>query len=124
METAILPSGWEKRLRPIQSPLSAAVGLVLDPADLAVATLAAGREKDGPFVTALFVHRFADPDVVRARIQEVPVARLTVYGLTASVLEKRLERILAAPIPREIHPDTPACDTQEGDPSPHKDPSG
>ena len=56
LETAILPNGWEKRLKPIQSPLSPAVGLALDPADLAVAKLAAGREKDGPFVAALFIH--------------------------------------------------------------------
>ncbi|MHB8254225.1 MAG: DUF6036 family nucleotidyltransferase [Acidiferrobacter sp.] len=93
LETAILPNGWEKRLKPIQSPLSPAVGLALDPADLAVAKLAAGREKDGPFVAALFAHGFADPDVVRTRIQEVPAARLAAYGLDVSILENRLDRV-------------------------------
>ena len=56
VETVILPSGCETRLKPIQGPLSPAVGLTLDPADFAVAKLAAGREKDGPFVAALFSH--------------------------------------------------------------------
>lgn len=94
LETAILPDGWEKRLIPIQSPLSTAVGLALDPADLAVAKLAAGREKDGPFVTALLTHQFVDPHVVRTRIQEIPAARLAAYGLTVPVLQNRLERVI------------------------------
>ena len=93
LETAILPGGWEKRLKPIESPHSTAVGLALDPADLAVAKLAAGREKDGPFVAALLAHRFADPAIVRARIQEIPAARLAACGLSVPVLEKRLERV-------------------------------
>lgn len=96
LETAILPDGWEKRLITIQSSLSPAVGLALDPADLAVAKLAAGREKDGPFVTALFKHKLADPAVVQARIPTVPAARLAVYGLTTRVLEERLKRIPGA----------------------------
>lgn len=93
LETAVLPDGWEKRLIAIKSQLSTAVGLALDPADLAVAKLVAGREKDGPFVTALFKHKFADPTIVQARIQTVPATRLAVYGLTTRVLEERLKRI-------------------------------
>ena len=96
LDTAILPDGWDKRLKSIQSPASSAVGLALDPADLAVAKLAAGREKDRPFVAALFAYRFADPAVVRARIQEVPAARLMAYGPTVSVLEGGLVRIMSS----------------------------
>ncbi|MHB1952842.1 MAG: DUF6036 family nucleotidyltransferase [Acidobacteriaceae bacterium] len=103
LDTAILPSGWEKRLKPIESPLSTAVGLALDPADLSVAKLAAGREKDGPFVAALFAHQFADPNVVRARIQEIPAARLVAYGLTVPILEKRLERVMPRAQNSSVH---------------------
>ena len=96
LDTAILPDGWDERLKSIQSPASSAVGPALDPADLAVAKLAAGREKDRPFVAALFAYRFADPAVVRARIQEVPAARLMAYGPTVSVLEGGLVRIMSS----------------------------
>ena len=46
-ETAILPAGWESRLVRVEGPETAgAVGLCLDPHDLAISKLMAGREKD------------------------------------------------------------------------------
>ena len=46
-ETAILPAGWESRLVRVEGPGTAgAVGLCLDPHDLAISKLMAGREKD------------------------------------------------------------------------------
>jgi hypothetical protein len=44
---ATLPSGWESRLVRVEGPGTAgAVGLCLDPHDLAISKLIAGREKD------------------------------------------------------------------------------
>jgi hypothetical protein len=46
-QTATLPSGWESRLVRVEGPGTAgAVGLCLDPHDLAISKLIAGREKD------------------------------------------------------------------------------
>jgi hypothetical protein len=53
-ETAILPSGWQTRLVRIQNPnTDLKVGLCLEPHDLAASKLAAGREKDWPFVAEM-----------------------------------------------------------------------
>ena len=93
-ETAILPNGWEERLKSIQEPVSRAVGLTLDPADLAVAKLAAGREKDQPFVAAMLAQRLVDPETVRARIRDIAPERLAKYGLTYAVVENRFERVM------------------------------
>lgn len=46
-ETAVLPAGWESRLVRVEGPgTGGAVGLCLDPHDLAISKLVAGREKD------------------------------------------------------------------------------
>lgn len=95
-ETAVLPTGWQDRLIAIPSATSPAVGWALEPADLVVSKLVAAREKDGPFVAAVLAHGLAHPDVVRARILEVPAARLASYGLTASDVEARFERVASS----------------------------
>lgn len=49
-----LPPGWRDRLLPIENEnTGGAVGWCIDPDDLAVSKLAAGREKDLEFVRAL-----------------------------------------------------------------------
>lgn len=46
-QTATLPAGWESRLVRVEGPGTAgAVGLCLDPHDLAISKLIAGRQKD------------------------------------------------------------------------------
>lgn len=70
-ETAKLPRGWQQRLVRVASPeTGGAAGLCLDPTDLAVSKLIAGREKDIDFVAALFRHRLADPASARGRLAE------------------------------------------------------
>lgn len=62
-ETAVLPNGWRERLVRIQNPnTDLKVGYCLDPHDLAISKLAAGREKDWPFVAEMIRHSFVDVD--------------------------------------------------------------
>lgn len=73
-ETAVLPAGWEGRLVKVQSAATDNnVGWCLEPADLAVSKLVAGREKDDAFVRALLRHQLVEPAVVRGRIDMLPV---------------------------------------------------
>lgn len=68
-ETSTLPRGWKDRLVPVKSAnTGGATGLCLEVHDLAVAKLAAGREKDVEYIRALFKHGLADPAVVRHRL--------------------------------------------------------
>lgn len=68
-ETSTLPRGWKDRLVPVKSEnTGGATGLCLEVHDLAVAKLAAGREKDLEYVSALFKHGLVDERVVRDRL--------------------------------------------------------
>lgn len=67
--TAILPSGWKTRLVPVVPPgFPSTTGLCLDPVDLCVAKLIAGREKDTIFVDALIGAGLISPKTLRDRI--------------------------------------------------------
>ena len=68
-ETAVLPKGWGKRLARIQNANTRdAVGWCLDTADLAASKLAAARERDLEFVSALLHHGLLSGDDLLARI--------------------------------------------------------
>lgn len=72
-ETAILPVGWEARLVKIQNEnTDLKVGLCLEPHDLAVSKLAAGREKDWPFVSTMLAHKMIAPQTLLDRIRATP----------------------------------------------------
>lgn len=76
VDTAVLPTGWRARL--VGWDLSSsdpAQPKFLDRHDLAVAKLAAGREKDFAFVRALLCQQMLDPDVIRARVALLPAWR-------------------------------------------------
>jgi hypothetical protein len=71
--TAILPDGWRDRLIPYASPeTGGTTALCLEPHDLRVAKLAAGRDKDYEFVSALLDAGFVDVDGVRDRLSSAP----------------------------------------------------
>ena len=75
-ETATLPAGWELRLVKVENEnTNGAIGWCLDPHDLAYSKLAARREKDIAFVTALIRHKLVKPSKVEALIgaAEVPL---------------------------------------------------
>jgi hypothetical protein len=66
--TATLPEGWEQRLFPLcNENTGGATGWCLEPHDLAFSKLAAGREKDLRFVTALLRHKL----VRRSRLDKL-----------------------------------------------------
>ena len=72
-ETAILPLGWEARLVKIQNEnTDFKVGLCLEPHDLAVSKLAAGREKDWPFVSTMLAHKMISTQTLLERIRVTP----------------------------------------------------
>ncbi|WP_207769475.1 DUF6036 family nucleotidyltransferase [Nocardioides currus] len=88
VETATLPDGWRDRLITWSVPPGAngpgTVASFLDPHDLVVAKLAAFREKDVRFVTALTRAGLVDPLVALERLEHTelhPVARQRAAGL-------------------------------------------
>lgn len=79
LTTSILPLGWRDRLvvvsnelakNPVTGKLYA--GLCLDPANLCMAKLCAGREKDRAFVAAFFGADLVDREAVRQRLGNMP----------------------------------------------------
>ncbi len=73
-ETAILPVGWEGRVVKIQNEnTDLKIGLCLDPHDLAASKLAAGREKDWPFVEVMLKHNLVAEATVQERIGLLPI---------------------------------------------------
>jgi Nucleotidyltransferase of unknown function (DUF6036) len=81
IDTAILPIGWQDRLVgwDLKSSQPASPHF-LDPHDLAVAKLAAGREKDTDFVSALIRVGLLDVAVIRRQVALLPAeidARIT-----------------------------------------------
>ena len=70
-ETAILPPGWKERLVKVQNANTGnGCGLCLEANDLAVAKLAAGREKDTAFVTGLIRSKLADASIIKVRLPQ------------------------------------------------------
>lgn len=76
-DTAMLPANWQRRLVPVQNENTRGVlGLCLSPVDLAISKLAAGREKDLSFVTAMLRHGLVDPEHIQRVFAELTEARL------------------------------------------------
>ena len=74
-ETAVLPRGWEKRLIKVHNAnTGGGCGLCLDPHDLAVAKLAAGRAKDISYVAGLLRHGLVIAAMVESRLRETTLA--------------------------------------------------
>ena len=70
-ETAILPAGWKDRLITVRNANTGnGCGLCLEVHDLAVAKLAAGREKDASFVAELLRHKLINPALVESRLRQ------------------------------------------------------
>ena len=84
--TAVLPSNWRTRLVPVKTENTMGIiGFCLSPVDLAISKLAAGREKDMEFVTAMLRHKLLNcGDVVRL-IPDVEPGR-------QKLITERLER--------------------------------
>jgi hypothetical protein len=73
-ETAVLPEGWRDRAVTIQgASTDQKIGYCPEPHDLAASKLAAGRDKDRSFVSALLRHRIVSPPTLGARIAALPI---------------------------------------------------
>ena len=71
-DTAVLPAGWTDRLVTVNNAnTSGRAGLCLDPHDLCVAKLIAGRPKDHLFVGALLEHDLVDARTIADRLETV-----------------------------------------------------
>lgn len=69
-ETAILPSGCEDRLVKVENENTfGAIGWCLEPHDLAVSKLIAGREKDFEFVSVMIAAKIVRAVVIKERIK-------------------------------------------------------
>ena len=91
-ETAILPSGWKDRLIPVRNAnTGAGCGLCLEAHDLAVAKLAAGREKDLSFVAGLLRHKLVKPFLIESRLRQTALT-----GEKSEVALARLKRLAPA----------------------------
>lgn len=70
-DTASLPKGWQDRLIRIQNQnTDLKVGLCLEPHDLAVAKLIAGREKDWSYLSSMMRASLVSPEVVLERLEQ------------------------------------------------------
>lgn len=88
-ETAILPSGWKERLVTVRNANTGqGCGLCLEVHDLAVAKLAAGREKDSYFVAGLLQHKLANASVIESRLRQSPLS-----GERSELALARLKRL-------------------------------
>ena len=85
-ETAILPFGWEGRVVKIQNGnTDLKIGLCLDPHDLAASKLAAGRDKDWPFVEVMLHNKIIDAGTTQERIKLLPITSAQKERLSAWV---------------------------------------
>lgn len=90
-ETAVLPANWQRRLVTVRNENTRGVtGLCLSPVDLAISKLAAGREKDLSFVTAMLRRGLVRGDQIQSAFGELPEERL-------QVIRPRLTRCQADP---------------------------
>jgi hypothetical protein len=76
-ETAVAPSGWQERLIRVDAPPAVASrparsGWCLEPHDLMLAKLAAGRERDWDFVEAAVRHGLVHVRILRERLELMP----------------------------------------------------
>jgi hypothetical protein len=73
VSTAVLPTGWRGRLVAFDDPESRpSEAYCLDPHDLVVSKLVAGRDKDHSFARALLAAGLIELDVLRARAELLP----------------------------------------------------
>ncbi len=86
---AILPAGWKGRLHPVHNEnTGGATGWCLDPHDLFVAKLVAGREKDLDYISAAARHGLLELALLLERL-----ASTTLPDETRQLAEHRARRL-------------------------------
>lgn len=87
--TAVLPEGWRDRLVRFETPsTNGVVAWCLEPHDLWVSKMVAGRPKDLEFCRAILAHGLVEPDRLRRRVDAVE-------GLDPTVRDSALSRLEA-----------------------------
>ena len=71
LATVVLPDGWDKRLQPFVDDENVLIALCLDPYDLAVSKLIAGRDKDIEFIEALLASELLSIDKLLEQVKLV-----------------------------------------------------
>lgn len=85
--TAVLPSGWRKRLIPYKTAATEGVtALCLEPHDLWISKVIAGREKDGEFCDAMIRRGMVDKGILFKRLK-------TIKGLAPETIELVIAKI-------------------------------
>lgn len=75
LDTATLPAGWQERLIGICNENTRLVtGRCLEPHDLAVSKLVAGRDKDREFITAMCRHDMIRDEIIVGRIAQLAIS--------------------------------------------------
>ena len=73
LDTAVLPEGWMERCIEIRNENTRDVrARCLDPHDLAVSKLVAGREKDIEFISEMIRHQLIQDATIHERIRHLP----------------------------------------------------
>lgn len=88
-ETAVLPKGWQERLVPIQNPnTDLRIGYCLEPHDLAVSKMLAGRPKDWPYVEAMLEHGLVQLSLLHQRLASTAASQAAVAKAQAFLNSK------------------------------------
>jgi hypothetical protein len=75
LDTAVLPDGWIHRCIEIRNDNTRQVtARCLDPHDLAVSKMVAGREKDLEFLTEMIRNHLLDEETILQRIKQLPAS--------------------------------------------------
>lgn len=91
LSTATLPEGWQERVVSFEwGDTGAAEAVCLEPHDLVLAKLVAGREKDYEFADALIASGLVDPEVLLDRVDDLPVVG-AIQRRVRTFIEKRLD---------------------------------
>lgn len=91
--TAVLPVGWQERTIDFVPPGAAPTrARSLEPHDCVVAKLVAGREKDFAFASALIRAGLVDPDVLVARLRDLPTAEQASVARLEAWVRRRAAR--------------------------------
>ena len=92
LDTAVLPAGWQERLISFCNENTRLVtARCLEPHDLAVSKLVAGREKDREFIISMSQHGMISDEVITGRISQ-----LVLPDPEKNQIHERWRRMIAA----------------------------
>lgn len=90
LATAILPKGWQTRLKPLRNDEGELIANCVDVHDVAVSKLVAGREKDFEFISDIFSRQLINTTEFLARIE------LVLTQVENDTIANRLSKLLVA----------------------------